>query len=266
MSTQRDDIKLAALHLPVSCSTRMECPFCVSKEQSMLVTRHNDCITYKCFRASCKQGGRIGGSRGDIGTPIEAKSTFVPQYFTEPTRGLPTSVSKFLLDKYNLEFLPGECRYCPESERLYLPVLSSAGEEVGAVVKQLVRGRQPKAVLYKYMDVPTLHYVPHSKQDGPVLICEDILSSYRLAPYGRARALLGTNLYVDTAIALSKEKGPFRLVLDSSDAIPIMVKLRKDFGGLFSFDIVVLSADPKDCSEDELVSKFNLWSNAKSDF
>lgn len=258
MTSERDSIKMAALAYGAGDVFRMVCPFCNAQhEHSMRVCVYPDKIVYNCYRAKCTAIGAIGGKYNE-----QKKKGFKAKFCKENMSNLPLPLIDALIDKYEINGSDSSYngfRWLPQTKRLYMPVYSHTGAPWGAVAKQWkYPDKKPKTVLFRHTDSTTgLHYpYNYTTRGGPLVICEDILSSVKLSHLMKSVALLGTYMSDEMAVELARQSNTLYLFLDN-DAVDKAVKIRKKYAALGDWRIIINDKDPKDTPYQRLEELFS---------
>lgn len=225
------------------------CPKCSggsTGEKSFKITNVGGRAFGRCYRASC-QYKTWGGGMG---------STHVSQrvrHYTGATRILSTFDYAMFADKYLLTDKEiRDAGLCTDIDtgRIVFNIRSNAGEIVGHQLRSY-DGQTPKTLTYGY---PSPHF-PVALRGETVVLCEDILSSIRIARYVPAVALLGTRVS-DDLIALLIQNGikNVYIALDK-DARRHANMLSMRYGIFFKvLQVLKVERDVKDCSEQEVIN------------
>lgn len=257
--SQREIIKTSAIDLPVGGSSRIVCPYCnASHEQSMRIHRHDVGIYARCYRAKCGKKVFINSLPSVQARP--ERREFTPRYFTGALIDPPGEVLHYLHDVY--ELLPDEIKYfgikyCEERNALYMPIRDIRGYEIGGQTKALGNTKYPKAITYFHNDAVKCHFaLPIDGHVGDtIVVVEDQLSATKLSRLMPACALLSHSMTPDVANLLATNFKTMIVMLDP-DATKAALKLKHQYSLLFrNFFVVVLCADPKDTSFQELNEK-----------
>jgi hypothetical protein len=246
---------MEALDLTVGSSKRIVCPFCqANHETSLSLSRLSEGIVYKCFRAACSETGFIPSPTFSSEADKPVKKKFVPKEFKWGTIKVPEDIEDMLYEKYTItkeEIRVNGFKYSPEIDSLVMPIFNNFGYEVGCQTKVITKDSgRPKAISYFFNEGNRLHYCI-SKHKGKIILAEDILSAIRINRYGRAVALLGTNLTAAQTRELSQETDTIIMALDP-DATHKAIQMKKRYGLSFkNFYVRHLSNDPKDYKTDE---------------
>ena len=265
-TSEQDQIALQGLDLDEGQFKRGSCPHCGSS-QSFRLSRYDNILFYKCYRASCPTSGLIPLSPGAIYKSHPVKEN---QEFRQKLYALPDKAREYVQTKYGISDIH---RYAKWSEAygLIFPVLDKFGSTIGYTSKNLY-GKMPKAHTWRLApDVPLL-YQPRASWDDlltdNLILVEGCLDAIKVTQAGyRAIALIGSNLSVDQAKSL-KAQGYTKigLMLDADTwhhAKP--GKLRDQFGLYFDkFTLIPTDADPKDTHMKELRRNIDGWINRKA--
>lgn len=268
MGTERDQVKLLAMGLgDGERSDHLLCPMCSggsSHERSMLIWVSNGCITYKCYRVKCGFHGRLGDTGVRVKVEHKAKQSFDSLVVTTP----PPIVYEYLEERFGLtrtELVTCGIKWEAEQERILIPIngLPTCGEQMleGYLARaypalQTHNSATPKAVAHFKVDSPTCLMHPYRHTGDRLVLLEDYWSAMRVARHTQACALSGTSLG-DRAISAMLSAGVKRIVfvLDA-DARQKARKLVAANRLLFQSvrAVFLFGKDPKDMSEDELLS------------
>lgn len=257
---QRNQILLASLSLEEGERMRMVCPFCnATHETSLMLTRHAEGLGYRCWRAKCGQSGLIR-SKGSPNWGKQEKRKKSVKVFDYETYELPPSFKRMYLEKYLIteeELDKNGFVYAPESNRVIMPIYNALGYETGKVARSYAADCSgSKAISYFEDGNRHLHYVPYSGEQRDRIVCvEDIPSAIRVARFGRACALLGSELDDSTIDDLAKQTDYVVMALDP-DATHKALKMKKRYALYFKqFDVRILSSDPKDASDEQILEE-----------
>lgn len=247
------DITQLALGLDVSQSSRNVCPFCKAKhELSFKITRTDQGIVYKCYRASCNARGFISSIPGTTAVDKSTyKTTFKPRVYRGETEVLPQDILEFLEESYGLtktDCTTNGIKYDRATHRIVFPLFDYRGDAYGHATKRLPGSSYPlKAVTYRDRETTGLHYPPSNQSgSGAIALVEDVLSSIKLSKIIKTACLLGTELLPAQVQELRKQTDTIIMMLDP-DAIKKSLYYYKNYGFFFrNFYIIQLSKDPKD--------------------
>lgn len=250
----REQIKELALSLSIGDSIRCVCPKCQQAETSFTVTRQDEGLIYNCYRLTCNLAGFIGSLPGSISLKRKPQKT---KAFVRPLRPLTEGILTTLLERYELtseELSINGFKHDYLYNRLYMPIFTyREAHEVGAVAKDLTGHSKLKAINYwSNTETSGLHYPITKHRLGPIVLVEDILSSVKVARHSRCVALLGTHLTDKMVTELQQQTDHIILALDP-DAVTKAFYIKKKYSLFFkTFEVKVLSQDPKDLPDTEL--------------
>ena len=268
MSSHVDEVKLLAMGLgDGERSDHQVCPKCGggnSHERSMLIWVNGGCITFKCYRVKCGWSGKLGDTGVRVKVPHKAKQSFSDLVITTP----PPLMYEYLEERFLLtyhELVTCGIMWEAEQERILIPIngLPTCGEQIleGYLARaypalQSHNSAIPKAVAHFKVDAPTCLMHPYRHTGDTLVLLEDYWSAMRVARHTQACALSGTSLG-DRAIGAMLAAGVKHLVfvLDA-DARQKARKLVAANRLLFQSvrAVLLFGRDPKDMSEDELMS------------
>lgn len=252
-------------------SAHLVCPFCGGGDQheaSLLIWCNVDGLTFKCYRAKCGAGGKVGemGYRS-VSTKPRIPKLHVDKLSPEP---LPPDVRDWLLDYFwwmdEEMLLINGVMWSETKERVLYPIRSMQGFNEGYLARRyddlvLRKGNlKGSKVMAYYNTLPgdyklTCMLTPHASQfTDEVAVFEDFPSALRCNMEVPSCALSGTSI-LDTMLMSLRKAGKKRvcLVLDA-DATAKAAKLVYDYGLYFhQLKFVPLTgADPKDMDDDEM--------------
>lgn len=277
-----DKIKLLALSISSGESIRTICPYCnggSSKERSFSITRTNDGLLYRCFRARCSQTGFVPSiNNGDVyeqkrsisETRDNNSSEFSlssedNQYELEGHVPRPLSASDLGHLSSYLHLSERECAsLCigTKGRSFCYGIYGQHGERKG-YTDRVYSGRIPKAISnwreeYRISDKAKLHY-DASAQMGKkerIVVVEDQVSAKKVGRYAPCVALLGAWLS-DAAIEELMEITDTLIIALDPDAYIHSLKFKQKYSLAFkSFVVKRLKYDPKDMTDEELVKEF----------
>jgi hypothetical protein len=257
-----DPIKLAAENLMVGDSVRGVCPKCEggsSKEASFVIWCSSPgSVGYKCYRDSC---GNFGSLKHNHKIDWVAKPATKHHKFPYQTEQVPIGWCKYLSEKYELS-LPQILRnfkWVSEVGGLYTPLIDATGGVWGAQLKLL--GKNPewpwigKVRTYKFKEAARISWC-NSKEPGPLVIVEDVISAVKLSRFTPSLALLGTSLSPQVAREISDMYSSVIFALDPDTwekDQPTSLALGKRYAHLFlSVNHWLLTEDPKDTPYERL--------------
>jgi len=262
LSPEQEAISLAALDLAQGQTMRSACPFChATHEASLAVTRQAEGLVYTCPRAKCGQRGFIPSQGYDPHWEKQQPKADKPvKSFDYDLYELPPSLRRMFHDKYDItedELSQNGFKYAPDANRVAMPIFNWIGYSVGTVARSYAENcKGAKAISYFNDGQAHLHYVPYAGQRSSAVVCvEDIPSAIRCARFSRACAILGSHLSDDMVAELAGHTQHIILALDP-DATAKAFKLRDRYRMYFrNFDVRVLSKDPKDMDDDQLLQE-----------
>jgi hypothetical protein len=249
-----NDIKKIGLTLPVGDSARMLCPWCEggsTREQSLRITNYGEYIGYNCFRAKCKSYGDIPthGVRRQITRPTKIRP------FNKDLVALPDVLYENVFNHYEIpkETVElNEVRYCPELDRIYLPVFNPLGYPVGGVAKAYDKTVVPKSLTYIEEDYPLAGFSRGNCDytSRPLIVVEDMISLLKCSLVNNSCCVLGCTLQKgvrDLILALSPTN--IVVMMDGDDAgyaaAQRIYRAFKDFTVVSVFPMLK-GYDPKD--------------------
>lgn len=205
------------------------CPACKgggTQEKSFSMSRKENVILYKCFRASCGIHGKIDvhGTLGNLAVKEEVQET-VHKRLGRPF-GLPlqrventTPLSAYGLVVEELDMYG--VRYCKEEDRFAFPVYSPIRAQRGVMMRNF--NAESKFQKWDaYPDVagdsmgPWCSWYMHSKtlaSHSPVVVVEDQISAIKVSRQFRTCSLLGTVLNIDKILEVIRVAKDSKIVL-----------------------------------------------------
>jgi hypothetical protein len=195
----RETISTEGADLAIGESMMTTCPFCNAPEEKFAITRYEDGLGYRCFRASCDESGAVNaGPFADVHVGSAPRvSRFEPKPYTgELTSPAIDDFAGRLMSRIGLSVKAAEERYGIKSiwggRGIYYPLQDRTGRQIGWQCRT-----EAKRVWQEKLLDTTLHGVYESVDNGMsnLWIVEDPLSAIRLAEEDKdALALLGTSL------------------------------------------------------------------------
>lgn len=184
-----------------------------------------------------------------------ADSTWAVESHTVAGWGaLPKGVRDWLVDGGMTSFsvLKNGVRWCPEKEKLYLPV-----EQDGMLVGWVVRGFDPKTYrVLRIIKGGFYGFYTRGKVEAPTACClvEDVVSAWRVAPWMDCYTLLGTNLPTEVVTDILNRGYEQVYVFLDGDNPTVKLAARKMANRLSFLDtrVVDTGKDPKQHSPTEL--------------
>ena len=263
----QDQVRLLALALPVGGrSTHQLCPVCgggTSRERSLVVSRSDSALFYKCYRNKCGWHGVISSVPTDREVSNRVKRERPPDTYNGQTRILVEEDIAFLQDKFELSremIVQNRVKRNLDNGKCAFPIIALDGREIGILDRDFRPGVTKAKVFWFSYKVPKLHFPRelNEKYTRRIFIVEDILSAMKINQLGRVAvcAILGTSISDDTMKYLSSITDSITLMLDP-DAIQTANRYRKRYNLLFKqpIGVVQLKEDPKDTPFEELQEK-----------
>lgn len=268
------EVKVSALALGVDETSREVCPACgggSTKEKSFSVTRNQEGLVYKCFRAKCQVSGFIG-----------SKNNYATQgNFQDTTRSNTCTDRKYkgrlhLLSKQSIKYITNRFFLDEEdikgfretdTKDIMIPMKDYMGLRYGYINRrwQGLAGspRTPKSINY-YDNKPehNLHFNQQiSNKVTTAVLVEDIISSIRVGKLAYAVSLNGTHLSEQEAALLSALGITKLVILLDADANETSRKMYDKYSLMFP-ECVSLQRpegqlDPKDMTHIELEELLN---------
>lgn len=255
----KDHILQAAEPLSAGDSCRSICPFCQDKEATMSITREVAIVLYHCYRASCGKSGVLGAKL----SPGKSKKEFKPKIFDKVVHPLDEDAEEYLR-KYELDPDSGVAGWLPEERRLSFSLLNASGYMWGTLTKAIDKGVKPKTILYKMLDIPSIHFSFPSfgwilNEPGRLVLVEDVMSATKLNDYVDTAAILGTHLSEEMVMYLkSLNYKEIRLMFDRDATAKALGYVNK-YKGVLNLSVLEVSkpySDPKDIPRKELEEMF----------
>jgi len=243
-------------------SVRIVCPQCgggSTKERSLSVTRKEGAVLYKCFRANCgTEGAR--GDRTLLERPKEKPNDDTPvdrRSFNGTLCALSSAHLHTLSETVGFQewhIAKSRAMYAPDEGRVAFPILDPLSRNRGWVLRSY-SGAIPKALTRPdALNEATLSWYVHPR-DGlrRAVLVEDIPSAVRASKYRTAVSLNGTGLSKLAIAELSAHVTRVTWALDN-DASDLAVRQMRKYAVFFhSADVLLLSKDLKNMSEEELM-------------
>lgn len=246
---------------------RYLCPICEggsSREKSLNIWSDGYYAIAKCHRASCGAFAKIPefGRYRDRGIPEKASLKPSPELLSPyagdmyPLSNYPNVLKRFR-ELYGFD---GKgvytVTYGTANPPLIIPILDPNGQVRGHVVKTGLFPREQKSNrIYKAKHEPMISWSPSYKfsyeDDDSVTLVEDQISAlkYTLAGRGRAVALLGTSLNMESVAEIQRVADHVTIALDA-DATVQAFRLARRWGSAFkSCQVKILERDIKNDSQ-----------------
>jgi len=280
MSNVDDEILILAKDLELGETiSSSDCPSCdggFKKDRAFTVTRVDQGYVYNCFRATCGLCGFVPTKRvakqrhhprttqqrrGEHAPNKISTQKFEPRYYLDGIMSLDTKQKEYLQDKFTMspsEIESTRVKYNPVRDTYVYPIRSSTGEKVGVVDRSYTGKRKPKAITYREMDRPLLHFPLQfsAMRKGPTYLVEDQMSATKVSRYANCVALLGCNLTDTGATVLQRVTDKIIFALDG-DATNAALRLRNEYAGMFKYvGVIQLQKDPKDMDDETLKGTF----------
>ena len=240
-------------------SARIICPFCQDKEATMSITRTVATVLYHCYRASCGKSGVLGARV----SRTKSKKEFKPKIFDKTVHSLDEEAEEYLR-KYELDPTYGAAGWLPKERRLSFTLFDVRGYQWGTLTKAIDKGVKPKTILYKMVDIPSIHFPPITlewvlNEPGVLVLVEDVMSATKLNDYVDTAAILGTHLSEEMVMYLkSLNYKEIKLMFDR-DATAKALGYVKKYKGILNLSVLEVSkeySDPKDIPRKELEEMF----------
>lgn len=254
-------VQLMASALEEGEKTREVCPFCnggSSGEKSLNVTVKDGLILYNCHRASCPDGhGAIGEGIRVVRTTRKEKPSRVKPY-TGELAPLPEEWEDYLEKK--IGWTPwhmgqGRPMLAVGEHRVAFPIFSPMGVRRGWVLRSYEPYERLKALTRMDVDEPHLSF--YRPNNSPhVVVVEDIPSAVRVARYADCVALCGSGANADY---MGEIQAFYKRIVWALDPDAIQQALRLHNKWKLHFEdsrVIVLTHDPKDMKEEELMEVF----------
>jgi hypothetical protein len=250
---------------------RILCPACGgghTAEKSFALRKEQDCIKYKCWRASCGVKGIIDyfGSFLEEPQAPPPPADFKGRHFLGslseiPLAGRSMFKQRFGLEDNDLEF--AGVRWAPESDRYSFPVENPRGVNKGLTLRTFhEHSIHPKWEAFpNYKDVCWQGwYVRSWTRKMPVVVVEDALSALKVSRQYRAAFLNGTDINLDKMSEMIGEAGDAGVIIaldkDASEkAINLLQKYSFFLGGMAT--CVQLEVDLKFFSDSQIKNLFS---------
>lgn len=254
-----------------SCAGEL-CPACKggdTKEHTLSVSKDDGQIKWICHRASCRfrgvSGSYVRGSEGSRTAQVDKRGMWGRE-LCRSASSIPNSIREELRLRYCItpqHLSKWKVGWDEQTERLVIPVLGPAQEELGAVVRSLNKEVTPKAILHTEKDA--LSWFMARKQQSEratisrtiptqsdIIIVEDQFSAIRASDFLSSVALLGTHLNEERMeqIRLVNANRVF-LALDS-DAFDSTIRYCIRYRSLLKMIPVKLDKDLKDLNDEQL--------------
>lgn len=272
MTDYRDTVLSLASDLAIGDrSEHLVCPACgggASHERSLLIWCNVDGITYKCYRAKCSLGGKIG----EMGYRPVTKKVRKPRFHTDmlDPEPLPDDVVDYLLGLFpwmseKMLHING-VMWSETKEKVLYPIKSISGFNEGYLARRYddlvlcTNNKRSAKALAHYNTIPddytlTCSMVPHGAQfDDVVVVYEDFPSALRSNEYIPSIALSGTSIQESTLMSLVKAgKKKVCIVLDA-DATAKAAKMVYNYALYFHqlCFVPLTGCDPKDMSDEAM--------------
>jgi hypothetical protein len=255
----KDKIKELGKDLQVGETIRTTCPYCEAKhENSFAITRKPGVLLYYCHRATCGKHGLIGSMAevGSGGMSSETRKSKIRRYDGELTP-TPELWRRTFAERYGIsseELDRQGIRYSPSMQRIYFPIYDYRGFQIGENLRSIHASQKPKTLIYPWTEKALIHFPLNQRLDERLVLCEDQVSSIKVAKVTAGAALLGANL---KGLHLIRDIGikKITLMMDGDNAGRIATaKLSNQLSPFFEVKAVYLpkGKDPKDLSIKQL--------------
>lgn len=258
------EVKSIAMSVQEGQSTRVQCPSCMDAERSMSVTKKDHQILFKCFRNKCGVGGIIplrASPWDELVGKVSVPEKKVPERDPAELVNLPEGHERFL-PVWPLSVQP---KWDVRRKMVMYPVTDYYGRRIGYVQRHYKElndwwnGSKATNVI-EDESVPWAHFPQNVTRSDSLYVVEDVPSSEALSAQGiPSCALMGTNITTEV-LTMFKHYGinHMYICLDN-DALAKAVHLKRSLELTFdSVTVLFLDKDPKDMSQEEIITKFNL--------